>query len=219
MSCERKSGAGVRFNARRLTGRAGALVALAALLLWASAGSLRAALQFDVFLGYDGIVPEASWFPLVCEVKNDGPTFTGTVELTSDNQSQTRRMTVELPTGTLKRLVIPVFSTTAGSYIRWDVRLYDERGRVRAEQLGLSARKQMAQDAPLLGALARTAVGTPVIRPILPQQSQLQPVAARLLPAIFPDNPLVLEGMDTLYLNSEKALDLNDAQVNALYAW
>src|SRR5262245_52941551 len=107
----------------------------------------RAALQFDVFLGYDNIVPEASWFPVVCEIKNDGPTFTGTVELTSPNQSQTRRLAVELPTGTLKRIVIPVFSTTAQSYARWDVRLFDERGRMRAEQPGLSARKQIAKEA------------------------------------------------------------------------
>src|SRR5437870_7896461 len=89
-------------------------------LLCASSSSLRAALQFDVFLGYDGIIPEASWFPLVCEAKNDGPTFTGTVELSSGNQGLTRRMTVELPTGTLKRFVLPVFSTTAQSYTRWD---------------------------------------------------------------------------------------------------
>src|SRR5262245_64536186 len=129
MSSERKLDSQRRRGAmiRRL------LFALALLLFCASAARLPAALQFDVFLGYDGIVPEASWFPLVCEVKNDGPTFTGTVELTSDNQSQARRMTVELPTGTLKRLVIPVFSTMAGAYVRWDVRLYDERGRVRAE--------------------------------------------------------------------------------------
>ncbi len=111
MSRERKSGAVVRFKGRKLTRRAGGLaVALGLLALCGGAESARAALQFDVFLGYDGIVPEASWFPMVCEVKNDGPTFTGTVELTSDNQSQTRRMTVELPTGTLKRLVLPVFS-------------------------------------------------------------------------------------------------------------
>src|SRR5437773_7275572 len=81
----------------------------------------RAAIQFDVFLGYEGIVPEASWFPVVCELKNDGPPFTGAIELTPGNynQGQTRRVQVELPTGTLKRLVIPVFSTTRG-YSSWD---------------------------------------------------------------------------------------------------
>ena len=41
----------------------------------------RAALQFDVFLGYDGTVREASWFPIVCEIKNDGPPFAGVIGL------------------------------------------------------------------------------------------------------------------------------------------
>src|SRR5436190_3962120 len=182
--------------------------------------ALRAALQFDVFLGYGGIVPEASWFPLVCEVKNDGPTFTGTVELTSGNQGQTRRITVELPTGTLKRFVLPAFSGAAQSYSRWDVRLFDERGRVRSEQLGLSARKQISNETPLLGALARTSLGVPVIRPVLPQQASFQPIAARLLPLIFLDNPLVLEGMDGLYLYSNNELDVTmEGMVNEIYRW
>ena len=34
-----------------------------------------AALQFDVFLGYDFVVPEATWFPVVCEIKNDDGTI------------------------------------------------------------------------------------------------------------------------------------------------
>ena len=179
-----------------------------------------AALQFDVFLGYDSLVPEACWFPVVCEIKNDGPAFTGVVEVSAGqfSEGQVRRLEVELPTGTLKRVVVPVFST-ARSYSSWDVRLLDERGRVRGEQTGMRPRKQMTSDAPLIGALARTVGGTPVIRPILPAAKELQPEAARLQPSIFPDNPLVLEGMSAIYLNSEKAPDLNVAQANALLAW
>src|SRR5215467_10405482 len=103
----------------------------------------QAALQFDVFLGYDGVVPEAAWFPVVCEIKNDGPSFKGLIELTGANfgEGQTRRIQVELPTGTLKRFVIPVFSPTRG-YSSWDIRLLDEHGKVRAEQPGLRPRKQ-----------------------------------------------------------------------------
>src|SRR5579885_1545447 len=94
----------------------------------------RAALQFDVFVGYDGLVSEASWFPIVCEVKNDGPSFTGTVEIKGGNsQEQTTLMTVELPTGTLKRFVLPVFASGRG-FSSWDVRLLDERGKTRSEQ-------------------------------------------------------------------------------------
>lgn len=179
----------------------------------------RAALQFDTFIGYDGFVPEASWFPIVCEVKNDGPSFTGTVEVKGgNNQDQTLLMTVELPTGTLKRFVLPVFASGRG-YSSWDVRLLDERGKVRSEQLGLRARKQLSHGTPLLGALPRTPGGTPIIKPVQAQGSDLQPAAARLLPSIFPDNPLVLEGMSCIYLNSERAADLTINQVDALLGW
>src|SRR2546426_8255405 len=50
----------------------------------------HAALQFDVFFGYggqptgaDGIVREAGWFPVACEVLNDGPTFNAAFEVSS----------------------------------------------------------------------------------------------------------------------------------------
>jgi hypothetical protein len=173
-----------------------------------------------VFLGYDWIVPQACWFPVVCEVKNDGPPFVGMVELDGGrfSQGQTRRAVVELPTGTLKRFVIPVFST-AGNLGGWDVRLMDDRGKVRAEQTGLRAKRQLASGTPLVGAVVRTPAGTPTFRPILPQQAELQPAAARLLPSIFPDNPVVLEGLSCLYLSSEKAADLTVNQVKALFAW
>ena len=54
-----------------------------AFLAFACPLSSPAFIQFDVFLGYDGIIPEASWFPIVCEVKNDEPSFNGVVEISS----------------------------------------------------------------------------------------------------------------------------------------
>ena len=83
----------------------------------------------------------------------------------------------------------------------------------------MQPRKQMASEAPLIGALARPVGGTPIVRAILPQAKELQPESARLQPSIFPDNPLVLEAMSCIYLNSEKAPELNVAQANALLAW
>ena len=196
------------------------LLALAMLAFCGGALPAWAVLQFDVFLGYDSLVPEASWFPVVCEIKNDGPAFMGVVEVTGGqfDDGQTRRLGVELPTGTLKRVVIPVFST-ARAYSSWDVRLLDERGRVRGEQAGMRPRRLLAANAPLIGSLSRTAGGTPVIRPILPTTAELQPASARFQTSIFPDNPLVLEGLNSIYLNSEKAPDLNTSQANALLAW
>ncbi|MGO8676729.1 MAG: hypothetical protein ACLQVX_12760 [Limisphaerales bacterium] len=195
------------------------------LLVWTGvAEALRAAPQFDVFLGYDGIVPEGSWFPMACEIKNDGPSFMGVVEVSlagyGQRQGQVLRVPVELPTGTLKRLFIPVFSSSRG-FSSWDARLLDERGRVRAEQPGLQPRKKIACEAPLLGALTRTPAGAPVFRP-LPSRaggSDMQPVSARLQLSIFPDNPLMLEGMGSIYLNSSQAPEMKLNQVNALYGW
>src|SRR5258708_20626123 len=101
-----------------------------ALFLGTALSGKAAPPQFDVFLGYDGIVPEASWFPILCEIKNDGPPFIGVVEVEAGqyNQGQTRGLGVELPTGTLKPVVIPGFSTTPG-LSSWDVRLLDQRGK------------------------------------------------------------------------------------------
>src|ERR1044071_7814557 len=61
---------------------------------------VRAALQFDVFLGYDGAVREAAWFPVACEVYNDGPSFNAVFELSAGNigTDQVRRVPLELPT-------------------------------------------------------------------------------------------------------------------------
>src|SRR5260221_7425236 len=60
---------------------AAAAIVFPVLILLCSAMVSRAALQFDVFLGYDGVIPEATWFPVVCEIKNDGPSFNGVIEL------------------------------------------------------------------------------------------------------------------------------------------
>jgi hypothetical protein len=186
--------------------------------------SARAALQFDVFLGYDGVVAEASWFPVVCEVKNDGPSLSGWIEVVpagNINQDQTRRIPVELPTGTLKRLVIPVFSTTRyQNQASWDVRLLDQRGKLVTQQTSVRSKKQVAAETTIMGAIPRTANGMPVIRQgSSTSMMEIQPASARMQTSIFPDNPLTLEGMDCFYLNSEKAVELTVPQVDALLAW
>ena len=185
-----------------------------------SSGATTTLTQFDVFPGYDDIVPDASWFPIVCEVKNDGPTFMGEVEVATDSNygpGQTRRMRVELPTGTLKRFTIPVFSTARGA--SWEVRLYDEHGKVRGEKIGLRPAKEVSSSTPILGAIGRVAGARPPVQPVTSQPLERQPPSAALLTAIFPDNPLVLEGMRSLYLSSEKAPELKPNQVDALYSW
>jgi hypothetical protein len=193
------------------------VLSLAAAALLLAAAPARAALQFDVFLGYDDLLPERSWFPITCEIHNDGPPFKAVIEVTAGEfgQGQTRRVALDLPTNTRKRIVIPVFATSP----TWNVRLLDERGNVRAEESKRPTR-MVRGDLPLVAALARTFSGVPV----LPESkewvsdSSKYPVA-RLQPELFPENPLALEGIDMLYVSSEKAVNLTIGQVNALMAW
>ena len=198
------------------------------LLALSLAFTARADFQFDVFIGYGdqgggGLAPEAGWFPVVCEIKNDGPTFVGVIEISSGNfnQGQTRRMVVELPTGTLKRVSIPVYSTSPSHYqSSWDVRLLDERGHLRAPEHTAVPVQSLSSGTTLLGALPRAVSGTPIIRQITTGDNDLQPKVARFVEsAVLPDNPLVWESMDSFYINSEKALDLNQDQQSALLAW
>jgi len=199
--------------------------AVALLALFAVLESRAAGPRFDVFLGYNNLLPRQGWFPITCEVQNDGPAFNGIIEVSAENfgGGQTRRVKVDLPTSTLKRVVIPVFTASqAISAQVWNVRLLDERGKVRAEQNGLSA-KAIPQDLPLVAALSRTGQGLPTL-PELPSARIIQLSAsaygaARLQADTFPDNPLALESIDLLYLNSTKALDLKEPQAYALLAW
>src|SRR2546430_7109941 len=190
--------------------------------------SVRAALQFDVFVGYggqptgfDGIVREAGWFPVAVEVQNDGPPFNAVFELSSSQMGvgQTRRILVELPTNTRKRFVIPAFAGSA-AYSTWDARLMDERGKVRAEKTGLRPRA-LAWESILLGATPRTFAGIPKLPELKNNnnRSPMQPLVARLPVEQFPDTPIALESLDAIYLNSEKALELKVNQAAALLAW
>src|ERR1051325_3722292 len=97
--------------------RLGCLRAALGLLLLLCALAARAELQFDVFLGFDGCVPESCWFPATCEVSNDGPPFNAMIEVTSGygRSSQKILVPVELPPNTRKRISIPLFSCAGRS--------------------------------------------------------------------------------------------------------
>lgn len=192
---------------------------LCLLLVIGLPNAARAALQFDVFLGFDGIVPEGSWFPVTIEVKNDGATFTGTIEVADAFGSPDKTsMVVELPTGTLKRVVLPIYSGNQ-NYRSFNVALRDEKGTIRQQHQGLRPRKSVDVSLPLVCGLSRTVSGVPVLRQRQQSRAEDALPTARIQPAMLPDNPLVLEGVSTFYLNSQRASELTAAQVTALYSW
>lgn len=189
------------------------------LLFFSSFTWLSAQIRFDVFIGYDGTVREGTWFPVTCEVINSGPTFAGYIEVAPGPGAggQTQRWPIELPTGTLKRIFIPAFANTRYA-ANWEVRLVDQRGKVREEVMARPQR-QIGAETKLVGTLPRTAAGTVPLRSIKRNQPELQPTSARFQPDMLPDHPLLLEGLEAIYLNSERAPTLRQSQANALLAW
>lgn len=203
-----------------LSPRGGTLSGLVLAILWGVvAPSARAALQFDVFLGYDGLVRELNWFPVVFEVFNDGPSFKGVIEFGGGQfgGGQMRRIADEFPTNTRKRYVMPAFASSRSSI--WNARLVDERGKVRSEQPNLRAKMDLTSRSYLLGGLPRTFGGLPTFPDLNQRPLESKPVVGHMRPELFPDNPLTLEAVDAIYLNSEKALELKAPQVNALLRW
>lgn len=179
----------------------------------------RAALQFDVFCGYDGTVHESAWFPITCEIFNDGPSFNAVIEISGSGSDQVHQVPIELPTNTRKRLVIPMYSS-GGRYNagRWNARLVDTGGKVRAERLDQQT-KLIPWEVTLLGGIPRNFGGLPIYPDVPQQRRDLRPEVARIQPEQFPDNPIALEGLNAFYVNSEKAIDFNANQVGALLGW
>jgi hypothetical protein len=184
-----------------------------------TATEVEADVQFDVFFGFDDHIREGSWFPVAFELLNEGPSFTGTLLVGPESglTTQPRTYTVELPTGTRKRVILPVFPS-AGRLARWDAHLLNEAGQVVADRGGILP-IETPSALPLLGALPRTYAGMPVFPEIPERIMELQPTVARLQPDYLPDNPIALEALTTWYLNSERAIELKPPQADALLMW
>lgn len=200
------------------------LAALLFLLLLSSAPlrQARAALQFDVHVGYEGNIHEASWFPIVCEIFNDGPSFNAVIEVSGGQfgNEQVREVPVELPTNTRKRIVIPMFASgTRFGSTEWHGRLLATSGGKVIQERRSIPTKLVAWESVLMGALPRNFGGSPIFPEMKQNRADLKPEVARFTVDQFPDNPITLEGLNAIYLNSEKAPDLKVTQVTALLGW
>lgn len=189
-------------------------------LLALSVAFAAATVRLNVQVGCGGVVREATWFPIQCELSNDGPPLSGFIEVApmGIGRGAVQRVPIELPTGTLKRVAVPVFAAVRYQ-TSWEVRLVDAHGRTLEASLDASARQAIGATTLLAASLSRTATGAISLRPIKRNQPDAQPQAVRWLPATFPGNPLLLDGVDAIYLNSTIATSLRPDQADALLAW
>lgn len=202
--------------------RPAALLFLLLMPLFAAVPTSRGALQFDVHVGYEGNIHEASWFPIVCEIFNDGASFNAVIEVSGGQfgNDQVREVPVELPTNTRKRIVIPMFASGARfGNNEWHGRLLTASGGKVIQERRNIPTTFVAWESVLMGALPRNFGGSPVFPEMKQNRADMKPEVARFTVDQFPDNPITLEGLNAIYLNSEKAPDLKVTQVTALLGW
>lgn len=191
-------------------------------LVMASPWHAMAKIQFDVFPGHDGIARSGGWYPVLIEVFNDGPSFDAVVEVSQGQLGGVpQRMAVELPANTRKRLLFQSFASSAG-LTTVDARLYDKAGKLRSENLGQRL-TLVAWENFVLAAAPQAYGGMPAFPEIAGRQADFQPRVTRLAVGqgleTFPDNPIPLESLNAIYLNSSRAPELKEPQANALLAW
>lgn len=178
----------------------------------------QGALQFDCFPGYEAKMGRAgAWYPVGFELFNDGPSFSGFIEIEADGPGAVERIPIELPTNTRKRLTTARFGSAVGS---WSVmaRLVGPGGKVLADTPRTPIRL-VETEAALLGALPGIFAGMPTMPETHANRVEGIPQALRLDPAFFPDNPIELEALGAIYLSTGKALELKEPQAAALLAW
>ncbi len=187
--------------------------------IWLSGNIVNAEVRFDVFMGFSGKARNGEWFPVTVEIENDGPTFNGEIEIKpSSFKEQSIRYTIELPNNTRKRLSIPVFNNS--SY-RWNAKLLND-GKV------VSRNDNLRIDSiPWFSKLFAAVSGQQSSGPVLPEtrfknnnaNRRFSPVVVNIQADIFPDNPVTLHGLSSLYLNSKRAINFRAEQASAVSIW
>ena len=187
--------------------------------IWLSCNIVNAEVRFDVFMGFSGKARNGEWFPVTVEIENDGPTFNGEIEIKpSSFNEQTIRYKIELPNNTRKRLSIPVFNN---SNYRWNAKLLND-GKVVSKNDNLRI-----DSIPWFSKLFAAVSDQQSSGPVLPEtrfknnnaNRRFSPVVVNIQADIFPDNPVTLHGLSSLYLNSKRAINFRAEQASAVSIW
>lgn len=195
------------------------LAKLGLVCLLAGGSLAKAEVQFDIFMGFAGKAKQGEWFPVTFEIFNDGPIFDGRVELRPRfGDNPVYDYNVELATNTRKRFTLAVF---ADANAGWSAKLKNGSKTVsKNDELKLDS---FDSTVVLVGALSGQQAGGPV----LPKtrfkskwdNDRFAPRVGHLQLDTFPDDPIALSGLNALYLNSARAINLRTEQAAALSTW
>jgi hypothetical protein len=172
-------------------------------------------ITLDVRAGFDsnGMYRARHWFPVSVTIANAGPDLQAQLVWEFTGSDESFRYDLDLPRSARKQIILPVLSTTTARNARLILTADGrELGRTPV-QLNPIQREQM-----LIGVMSTN----PTMLNSLNQIAHLDTsgtAVAQFNPVDLPSDPMLLTGLDVLFIHDTPTNQLSDAQLAALKLW
>ena len=168
-----------------------------------------------VEVGFDGKARLGHWTPVVVQLENQGPDFTGEVQIFGKPDQSSRHVAdIVLPTNSRKRLTLHV--PYLGNPHRLEVELVSD-GQVVAS---LEPRVSLVRDSDLFVGVVGQRVGAWNLLTTLEMPGQSgEVVVTPILPDRFPRRPEALDAFDVIALGDLQVQTLSPGMLEALEGW
>jgi hypothetical protein len=196
--------------------RAACLLSICAVLIMAAPAAAQQPppVALSIQAGYGEVYRIGHWFPVTFEVANDGPDIQATIEWRfADSEEIGFQRELDLPRGARKRLTLHLVS---GDFARSaEVRLLSGQTELLKQRVAL---EPVDSGQFMIGVLS----SDPTLLNSL-ESMQLDQVSSvtvtHIDPSLLPEEALVLNGLDAIFIHDVATADLSPGQRAALELW
>ncbi|MEM9775918.1 MAG: hypothetical protein AAF902_15180 [Chloroflexota bacterium] len=175
----------------------------------------REGLSMEIRAGFDGIVQEASWFPVVITLENNGAPIEGQVEATFGGAQTVWKTDVSLPTQSRKQINMTVYAQDV--FRSFEVSLYTDDGERILHENSINLQAVAAHEGLIYGVVTSEQDALEVLTKVAAGRPEAR-VAYVDIDEI-PTDPVALQALDMLVFNDVDTNGLSLDQRAAINAW
>lgn len=174
-------------------------------------------LSMTIRPGFDGIVKEDSWFPLLITLANDGPAVEGELTISVSDNGLVWRQEVSLPTQSRKQIQTVVYVPEYANRLR--IVLSDENGKALLKSVASSGSLQMldSQKGLMYGIVSPEPDTLGLLSGVNGGRTDVG--VGYLSIEEIPVDPIALDGLDVLIFSDVDTNELSSAQREAIDIW
>ncbi|MEM8861256.1 MAG: hypothetical protein AAGD96_23260 [Chloroflexota bacterium] len=169
----------------------------------------------DITVGFDGIIEQNSWFPVLITLANDGAPVEGELVVTFEGPSTEWRSEVSLPTQSRKQIELTIFSSN--DFRPLEVNLTDDSGNILLSASDNNLRRVTQEDGLIYGVVTAEPDSLEVLSKVPAGRSDVF-IAYMSIDQLTTD-PLALQPLDALIFNDIDTNGLTIDQRAALDTW